>query len=129
MGNGNTRLHCFAGCAQQSVIDAVGLRWADLRPDTGFKPSAAMWRVWELEREEEAMHRAWPLAEWLSVIEPWNRGYWRSQAQDFFERWYWLRCTLYPSEKKARDRQAEARRIIAEYGEDELWEYLPLRNK
>ena len=24
--------HCFAGCSQQAILDAVGLKWSDLRP-------------------------------------------------------------------------------------------------
>jgi hypothetical protein len=28
------RLHCFAGCSQKSVLDALGLTWRDLKPES-----------------------------------------------------------------------------------------------
>lgn len=38
MGNGNTRLHCFAGCSQGDVIEAAGLQWKDLRAENNWTP-------------------------------------------------------------------------------------------
>jgi hypothetical protein len=31
-GDGKVLLHCFSGCATKAVLDALGLRWSDLRP-------------------------------------------------------------------------------------------------
>jgi hypothetical protein len=78
-------------------------------------------------REFEFLEKAWPLAEWLSVIYSRERNYWKVASQNYFEQWYWMRCKLEPEWKRQRERESEVQRIIAEYGFDELWECLPER--
>jgi hypothetical protein len=84
---------------------------------------------WEQKREKteeyERMGRCWPLCEMLSVIEPKNRKHWRKMAENYFERWYWLRCDLEPEWKRQREHECEVQHIISEYGFDELWSCLP----
>lgn len=51
MGGGKTRLHCFAGCTQKSVLGALGLTWRDLTADKPFDREA--YRAIEVERERQ----------------------------------------------------------------------------
>jgi len=53
MGDGRTRLHCFAGCSQRSVIDALGLTWRDLRREESFDPEVQR-QIREVEARREA---------------------------------------------------------------------------
>ena len=53
MGAGNIRLHCFAGCDQKDVLDALGLKWADLRPDARIDPEV-IWQIQAVEARREA---------------------------------------------------------------------------
>ena len=58
MGMGNIRLHCFGGCDQKDVLDALGLKWADLRPDTRIDPEVIRQiQVVEARREAERQER------------------------------------------------------------------------
>jgi hypothetical protein len=52
MGNGRTRLHCFSGCPQKAVLEAMGLDWRDL---TDAKPmDREAYKAIEMERECQA---------------------------------------------------------------------------
>ena len=56
MGGGRTRLHCFAGCAQKDVLEALGLTWRDLTEDKPFDREA--YRAIEMERARQAQAEA-----------------------------------------------------------------------
>lgn len=56
MGNGRTRLHCFGGCTQKSVLEALGLGWADLTQDKPLDREAL--RAIEIERARQAEAKA-----------------------------------------------------------------------
>ena len=36
--DGSTGLHCFAGCNTKDILDAAGLKWTDLFPDSRIDP-------------------------------------------------------------------------------------------
>ena len=69
MGDGRTRLHCFAGCSQADVLASAGLQWKDLRRDfygnvsTEIRGRFADER--KLERLEARRKMFWWFAEWL----------------------------------------------------------------
>ncbi len=52
MGAGRTRLHCFAGCPQQNVLDALGLSWKDLDDTKRADPDAFKAILKERRRQE-----------------------------------------------------------------------------
>ena len=52
MGNGRTRLHCFSGCSQKAVLEAMGLQWADLTTDKPLDRDAM--KAIEAERQRAA---------------------------------------------------------------------------
>lgn len=57
---GKVLVHCFAGCRGDEVLEAVGLRWADLYPP----------RRWPESREERAeIKRAWKVTGWGAALE------------------------------------------------------------
>jgi hypothetical protein len=122
---GLTIVGCYAGCYQADVLAAVGLRQRDLFEDSDWKPTPEIRQRWSDEDEYDAAGRALVIAEWLGVLEPGKRNYWRAVARNYFEQWYWLRCKLEPEWKQQREHDSEVQRIIAEYGEDELWSCLP----
>jgi hypothetical protein len=43
--DGRTLLHCFAGCAAEDILAAVGLSWKELHPEThtGTRSGAPSW--------------------------------------------------------------------------------------
>jgi hypothetical protein len=122
--DGWIRLHCFTGCSRGEILAALGLTVRDLALNE-FKPNPVWQRERNDRREFELLEKAWPIAEWGSVIDPNKRNYWRAAAQNSFEKWYWLRCKLEPEWKRTREREIEVQRIIKEYGFEELWNCLP----
>jgi hypothetical protein len=70
MGFGRTRLHCFGGCPQQSVLDALGLSWKDLDDNKRADPEAYKAIAMERRRQE--------LIEKEARV---TRGLWISQAR------------------------------------------------
>jgi len=53
MGGGRTRLHCFGGCDQRSVIDALGWKWSDLTTESKIDPE-----IMRRYAEDEAKRKA-----------------------------------------------------------------------
>lgn len=52
MSGGRTRLHCFGGCSQRDVLDAMGLDWSDLTAEKPLDREA--YRAIEAERARQA---------------------------------------------------------------------------
>lgn len=122
--DGNTGVHCFAGCDVRAVLGAVGIGLKDLFLDSDWKPSPEML---ERRRDEDRLalyERQHGLAIMAQVVFPGERNYWRAVERNIAVRGRALRDKLYPSEKK----QREVYRIIREYGLDELWECVPCSN-
>lgn len=73
MGNGRTRLKCFAGCAQGDVVRSAGLKWSDLRPG---EVSAEIRARMNARDERDNLERRLGLVMVLEVLEPRKRNYW-----------------------------------------------------
>ena len=54
MGAGRTRLHCFGGCSQKSVLDSLGLTWRDLTEAKPIDREAYKAIQAERRRQEQA---------------------------------------------------------------------------
>lgn len=76
MQNGNTRLNCFAGCAQADVLKAAGMMWRDLKPG-GAVDRELRGRLAD-EGKLEKLTRQFGLALWLEAIEPKRSRYWQA---------------------------------------------------
>lgn len=115
MGQGKTRLHCFAGCYQADVLRAVGLTWKDLRPDgdVGAEIKGRLADEGNLER----LDRDFGLALWLLAIDHEKKRYWRAAAKRIGTERRELRDQMYPEEKRARDFQERVRKV----GWDGIW--------
>lgn len=122
--NGATGIYCFGACETQDVLRAVGLTFSDLFP--GRKSiTPELQRSLENEKQLERLEHQYGLAIMARAVFPDERRYWAAVEQNLFEKIYWLRSEIFPSEKKAREKEAETQRIIAEYGIECLWECLP----
>lgn len=74
MGAGNTRLHCFGGCDQKAVLDALGLMWSDLKPEVRIDPEIVRQiRVQEELRKAQKEERTRLLWWTRKRIEYWHR--------------------------------------------------------
>lgn len=120
---GKTLLHCFTGCTTEEILRAKGLRMGDLFADKRTMTPAIRQEL-SLRERLEVLERRHGLIEWIWALNPESR-YWAAAAQSSFEEWYWMRCKLFPEEKRKREQEYELQRIISEYGFDELWECLP----
>jgi hypothetical protein len=124
--NGSTYLHCFRGCTTEEILSAKGMRMGDLFADSGFKPSPEMRRVWADEERLKLCERQHGLAIMAQAVFPGERPYWAAVERNKAVEIAALRAKIYPEEAARIRREAETQRIILEYGEDELWECLPL---
>lgn len=143
MGQGKTRLHCFAGCFQVDVLRAVGLNWKDLRPDgeVGAEIKGRLGDEAKLEKLDRQWGTAWMmcchhsggypefwkgLASIIVIAEipeafkskPVSLAYWRAVARRIGTERRELRDRMYPEEKRAREFQEKVRRV----GWDAIWD-------
>jgi hypothetical protein len=102
------------------------MRLGDLFADSGFKPTLEMRRVWADEERLKLCERQHGLAIMAQAVLPGERPYWQAVERNKAVEIRRLRDTLYPSDKRAREREHEVQRIIREYGFDELWACLPI---
>jgi hypothetical protein len=103
----------------------MGLQVRDLALNE-FKRSPEMEQRKTDHERLEILERRHGLIEWIWALNPESR-YWAGAAQSSFEEWYWMRCKLFPEEKRKREQEYELQRIISEYGFEELWNCLPKR--
>ena len=118
-------MHCFAGCPIEGLLGAKGFTLGDLYADKRTMTPAIRRQVADEERLERVEHRL-GLAIMAQAVLPAERNYWRAVEQNLFEQEQDLRSRIFPQEKAARERESEVRRIIREYGFEELWERLPM---
>lgn len=52
IGDKRILVHCFAGCAQDDVLAAVGLSWKNLQPTRTWPPSKAEDREWRMKQRQ-----------------------------------------------------------------------------
>src|ERR1017187_8520701 len=117
MGNGRTRLHCFSGCEQSAVLEAAGLRWADLRPGEPDPYWKAQMRDREALERQEHRHG---LAIMMQSVEPSHRVYWATVERNIAAEIAGLSNIMFPNET-AQQRHAETtQHLISEYGFKEL---------
>ncbi len=124
---GRVKVNCFGGCDARDVLAAKGLHIADLYIAKEMDPALRReieQRTWDKRRLEVLEHRH-GLYIMLQAVDSVKRNYWAAAERNSAVEIRQLRDRLYPNEKIKRERDAELARIIAEYGEDELWECLP----
>lgn len=114
MGNGHTRLHCFGGCSQESVLRSAGMTWKDLRP--GSVPHEIQGRIRD-ERRLEWLDRRFAIVLWLAAIDKLKRNYWKVAARRIGLERRELREKLNPELKREREFQEQVRKA----GWDETW--------
>lgn len=119
MGDGRTRLHCFAGCSQADVLRSAGMTWKDLRP--GDVSSEIRQRM-TLEERKEALERQLGLVIWLGTLEKGKRPYWRKAYRRIRRELDEIRCWLEPEKvvQEWQDRQFQKR--VRRVGWNGIWQ-------
>ena len=120
MPNGNTRLHCFAGCSQHEVVNAMGLRWYDLTPEGEIELTKELRQRLKDSDRLDRLRRQNGLALIMQAVEPEKRNYWKAVERNTAIEGQRLRDKLYPEQKLQREHEARVQAIIREYGFDEL---------
>jgi hypothetical protein len=121
-GRKGVLLRCRSfGCETKAILDVLGLRWTDL-----FNDSKTVDPFWEAQRRDrnrlELLERQEGCAFFAQAVFPDGREHWAEVESTCALEARELRDKLNPEAAKARDREAEVQRIIAEYGIDELME-------
>jgi len=123
--DGWVRLHCFCGCTRDEIISSMGIKIRALALNE-FNPNPE----WEQRRKDEdrlkLKERQHGLAIMAQAVLPRERNYWRVVERNLAVEIRRLRDTIYPSEKKDRERAETVQRVIREYGFEYLWECLPM---
>lgn len=61
---GEIGVHCFAGCAKDDVLEALGLTWKDLKPDREWVSPQAFKEAQRKREADEARNREARIGEW-----------------------------------------------------------------
>jgi hypothetical protein len=122
--NGGVWPHCYAGCSQKAILDALGIGWGTILPDSKPDP------FWEQQRRDrdklELLERQEGLAIMAQAVFPSEREHWDEIESTVALEKRELRAKLYPEECTRIRRNEETQRILAEYG-DELWNCIPTK--
>jgi len=120
MGNGKTRIVCFAGCDQSDVLKTVGLTWRDLRPLGKIAP-VIRWRL-TLEDQKESLERQLGLAMMLQAVERAKRTYWAGAERRIRGELEQVRCRLEPEKVMQEYRERTFRERVRKHGFTRMWE-------
>ena len=107
------------GCSTKDILNAMGLRWADLFD--GKASAEVRDRIGNRERMD-ALRRRMDLVIWLGTVDRRKRNYWRAAYRGIREEWMRLRLLLEP---EAVYEELSARRLqarICREGFEKLWE-------
>jgi hypothetical protein len=118
MGQGRTRLVCFAGCKQADILSVKKMTWRDLRlgPVT---PEVR--QMMTLEKRYEALERQVGLAAILQAIDKGKRAYWSAAERRIEAEIQELRPLLEPEKVFQEWRERMFKKRINKYGWDEMW--------
>lgn len=67
MGGGNTRIHCFGGCSQKAVLEALGWTWKDLTDAKPMDREAYKAIEKERARQEAEDRRKRAVRNWMAT--------------------------------------------------------------
>ena len=118
---GRSKVHCHAACDDLDVLASKGLTLGDKRTMT-----PEIRRQMANEDRLALKERQHGLAIMAQAVLPRERNYWRVVERNLAVEIRRLRDTIYPSEKKDRERAETIQRVIREYGFEALWDCLPM---
>ena len=122
---GRSKVNCFAGCPIEDLLASKGLTLGDLYADKRTMTPAIRRQMADEDRLK-LKERQHGLAIMAQAALPGERNYWAAVERNLAVEIRRLRDTIYPSEKRDRERSETVQRIIREYGFEYLWECLPM---
>lgn len=120
---GRSKVYCHAACDDLDVLASKGLTLGDLYADKRTMTPEIRRQMADGDRLK-LKERQHGLAIMAQAVLP--KRYWAAVERNLAVEIRRLRDTIYPSEKKDRERSETVQRIIAEYGWDCLWDSLPM---
>ena len=122
---GRSRVNCHAGCDHLDILASKGLTLGDLYADKRTMTPEIRQQMADEDRLK-LKERQHGLAIMAQAALPGERNYWRVVERNLAVEIRRLRDTIYPSEKKDRERSETIQRVIREYGFEALWDCLPM---
>ena len=122
---GRSKVHCHAACDDLDVLASKGLTLGDLYADKRTM-TPEIRRQMANEDRLALKERQHGLAIMAQAVLPDEKRYWAAVERNLVVEIRRLEDTIYPSEKKDRERAETIQRVIREYGFEALWECLPM---
>lgn len=122
---GRSRVNCHAGCDHLDILASKGLTLVDLYADKRTMTPEIRRQMGDEDRLK-LKERQHGLAIMAQAVLPDERRYWAKVERNLAVEIRRLRDTIYPSEKRDRERSETVQRVIADYGFECLWDCLPL---